>query len=96
MTKTSYACLADRVVVITGGASGIGAAFVRAFAAQGARVAFLDIDKQAGEALVREIAGSWRLVFTPQTIRLVDECVAPSPVEHNRDRGSHSSRGGPS
>lgn len=56
MTKTSYADLADRVVLITGGASGIGAAFVRAFAAQGARVAFLDIDAQAGEALAHEVA----------------------------------------
>ena len=35
MTQTSYAGLADRVVLITGGASGIGAAFVRAFAAVG-------------------------------------------------------------
>ena len=33
MTQTSYAGLAGRVVLITGGASGIGAAFVRAFAA---------------------------------------------------------------
>jgi NAD(P)-dependent dehydrogenase (short-subunit alcohol dehydrogenase family) len=51
MTQTSYAGLAGRVVLITGGASGIGAAFVRAFAAQQARVAFLDIDADAGEAL---------------------------------------------
>jgi D-xylose 1-dehydrogenase len=58
MTKTSYAGLADRVVLITGGASGIGAAFVRAFAAQGSRVAFLDIDAQAGEALAQEVAKS--------------------------------------
>ncbi|MBR0931401.1 SDR family oxidoreductase [Bradyrhizobium diazoefficiens] len=56
MTKTSYAGLADRVVLITGGASGIGAAFVRAFAAQGARVAFLDIDDAAGTALTAEVA----------------------------------------
>ncbi len=58
MTQTSYAGLADRVVLITGGASGIGAAFVRAFAAQGARVAFLDIDVDFGEALAREVASS--------------------------------------
>ena len=55
MTTTSYAGLADRVVLITGGASGIGAAFVRAFAAQGARVAFLDLDEAAGRALVAEV-----------------------------------------
>jgi NAD(P)-dependent dehydrogenase (short-subunit alcohol dehydrogenase family) len=58
MTQTSYAGLAGRVVLITGGASGIGAAFVRAFAAQKARVAFLDIDTEAGEALVREVTGA--------------------------------------
>jgi NAD(P)-dependent dehydrogenase (short-subunit alcohol dehydrogenase family) len=58
MTRTSYAGLAGRVVLITGGASGIGAAFVRAFANQQARVAFLDIDAAAGEALVREVAAS--------------------------------------
>jgi D-xylose 1-dehydrogenase len=57
MTQTNYASLAGRVVLITGGASGIGAAFVRAFAAQQARVAFLDLDAEAGEALVRDVAG---------------------------------------
>src|SRR5450432_2230537 len=56
MTQTSYAGLPGRVVLITGGASGIGAAFVRAFAAQQARVAFLDINADAGESLVREVA----------------------------------------
>jgi len=58
MTQTSYAGLANRVVLITGGASGIGAAFVRAFAAQQARVAFFDLDTDAGEALVREMAAA--------------------------------------
>ena len=38
-----YPSLRDRVVFITGGASGIGAAEVTAFARQGARVAFVDI-----------------------------------------------------
>ncbi|WP_347267698.1 SDR family oxidoreductase [Paracoccus sp. (in: a-proteobacteria)] len=49
-----YASLAGRHVVITGGASGIGAEMVRAFAAQGARVSFLDIDATAGKALARD------------------------------------------
>ncbi|MGY3291454.1 ABC-type sugar transport system ATPase subunit/NAD(P)-dependent dehydrogenase (short-subunit alcohol dehydrogenase family) [Bradyrhizobium sp. LM3.6] len=58
MTRTTYSSLAGRVVLITGGASGIGAAFVRAFAAQRARVAFFDLDASAGEALVAEVAAA--------------------------------------
>lgn len=58
MTRTTYSSLAGRVVLITGGASGIGAAFVRAFAAQKARVAFFDLDASAGEALVAEVAAA--------------------------------------
>ena len=58
MTATAYAGLADRAVLVTGGATGIGAAFVRAFATQGARVAFLDIDVVAGAALAREVAAA--------------------------------------
>ncbi|CUU18197.1 NAD(P)-dependent dehydrogenase (short-subunit alcohol dehydrogenase family) [Bradyrhizobium sp. JR7.2] len=58
MTRTIFPSLAGRVVLITGGASGIGAVFVRAFATQGARVAFLDIDASAGEALVRDVAAT--------------------------------------
>lgn len=49
-----YRSLEGRPVLITGGASGIGAAFVEAFAAQGARVSFLDVDSVAGAALARQ------------------------------------------
>ncbi len=48
-----YHSLEGRSVLITGGASGIGAAFVEAFAAQRARVSFLDVDTAAGEALAQ-------------------------------------------
>ena len=50
-----YPSLDDRCVVVTGGASGIGEAIVEAFAEQGARVAFLDIDDRAAETLVKRI-----------------------------------------
>jgi NAD(P)-dependent dehydrogenase (short-subunit alcohol dehydrogenase family) len=43
--------LRDRVVFITGGASGIGASEVTHFAEQGAKVAFVDINDEAGTAL---------------------------------------------
>ncbi len=46
-----YRSLAGRSVLITGGASGIGEAMVRAFVAQGARVAFLDVAEEAGKAV---------------------------------------------
>lgn len=55
MNFTLYPSLADRVVVITGGASGIGETFVRAFAANSARVAFLDLQQEAGNALVASL-----------------------------------------
>jgi D-xylose 1-dehydrogenase len=48
-----YPSLVDRTVLITGGATGIGAAFAAAFAQQGARVAFLDIDNTGADALQR-------------------------------------------
>lgn len=51
MIDPTYPDLAGRTVIVTGGASGIGAAFVRAFCGNGAHVAFLDIDTQAGEML---------------------------------------------
>jgi NAD(P)-dependent dehydrogenase (short-subunit alcohol dehydrogenase family) len=47
----TYPSLVDRSVLITGGATGIGAAFVAHFAQQGARVAYLDIDTQSAAAL---------------------------------------------
>jgi len=53
----TYPSLRDKSVVVTGGASGIGADIVRNFAAQGAKVAFIDIDVASGEALSAELAG---------------------------------------
>lgn len=55
-STATYPSLRDRTVVISGGASGIGAAMVAAFAGQGARVAFLDIDDSAAETLVARLA----------------------------------------
>ena len=60
MSFTRYQSLEDRVVLISGGASGIGETFVRAFADNGARVAFLDLQEEAGQALAKSLAGSAR------------------------------------
>ena len=56
MTFASYPSLAGKVVFVTGGATGIGADIVEAFAAQEARVAFLDLQQDWGQALAERIA----------------------------------------
>ncbi len=58
----SYPDLAGKVVLVTGGASGIGEAIVRRFAAQGARVGFLDIKDDEGRALADELGAEVRFV----------------------------------
>jgi D-xylose 1-dehydrogenase len=54
----TYPSLADRVVVVTGGATGIGEAIVKAFATQHAKVVVLDIQRAAAEQLIRRLGSS--------------------------------------
>ncbi|MDH3712933.1 MAG: SDR family oxidoreductase [Gammaproteobacteria bacterium] len=50
-----YPSLAERVVVVTGGASGIGEQIVRGFVEQNAKVGFVDIDAERGARLCKEL-----------------------------------------
>ena len=63
MKRASYPSLEGRTVFISGGASGIGAEMVRAFAGQGSRVGFFDFDEEAGKALEAEIEGDVSFAF---------------------------------
>ena len=55
--------LSGKVAVITGGASGIGEATVRLFVAEGAKVVIADIQRERGEALVKELGDAAAFAF---------------------------------
>ncbi len=55
MRFAQYPSLKDAVVFVTGGASGIGEEIVRAFAAQGSHVGFVDLDAERGVALAETL-----------------------------------------
>ena len=78
MSFTKYQSLEDCVVLITGGATGIGEAFVRAFANNDARVAFLDLQEEAGQALAKSLAASVRHapLFLRCDVTRTDELMA--------------------
>jgi D-xylose 1-dehydrogenase len=61
-----YPSLSSRVVLITGGATGIGESLVRHFARQGSRVAFFDIQDESARALAASL--------------VAEGCPAPSYV----------------
>jgi NAD(P)-dependent dehydrogenase (short-subunit alcohol dehydrogenase family) len=76
-TLARYPSLAGKVVLITGGATGIGAAFVEHFFDQGAKVAFFDIDTNAGEALADQLGadladGQFRPMFLRVDLTNID------------------------
>jgi D-xylose 1-dehydrogenase len=54
-----YPSLKNEAVIVTGGASGIGASIVEHFATQGARVGFLDLDDEAGRALAAQTGAAF-------------------------------------
>lgn len=55
MLTATYPSLRSKSVLITGGATGIGASLVVEFARQGAQVGFIDIDEQAARVLCEQL-----------------------------------------
>jgi len=74
--RTADQPLAGRRALVTGGASGIGAAIVRALASRGAHVVVADIDTHGAAALAEEVGGSIWTVNLMKTDALTDDVLA--------------------
>jgi NAD(P)-dependent dehydrogenase (short-subunit alcohol dehydrogenase family) len=76
---------ASVAAVITGGASGLGAATARRFASRGVKVALFDLNAEAGEAIARELGG----VFCRVDVTSEDEtdaAFAKARAAHGQER----------
>jgi len=76
--------IAGRSVLVTGGAKGIGAAIVRALAAEGARVVIVDRDADAAHALAAEVVGSTTVVADLRTADACRDAVAEAVRQTGR------------
>ncbi len=69
--------------IVTGGASGIGAACARQLAAKGAKVVVADLNAEKGEALAQEIGGAFAAVDVTDTTQIqaaVDQALELGPL----------------
>lgn len=82
----TYPSLQDRVVLVTGGASGIGEAIVEAFAANGARVVFLDVQADAAGRLIERLRPGSAHAPTFVACDLTDVAALQTAVQTILDR----------
>src|ERR1700737_1385222 len=66
--------LDGKAALVTGGASGIGAATIRAFGEQGASVVIADVDEPRGRGLASELADA--TIFQRLDVTDADSCRA--------------------
>ncbi|SFJ07067.1 SDR family NAD(P)-dependent oxidoreductase [Jannaschia pohangensis] len=81
----SYPSLRGKTVMMTGGASGIGAEIVKAFAAQGAKVGFLDIDADGAARMAEGLDG---VTFEVCDLRDIDALRAAFAALRDRIGGA--------
>jgi NAD(P)-dependent dehydrogenase (short-subunit alcohol dehydrogenase family) len=96
-----YPDLAGKVVLVTGGASGIGAAIVRAFARQKSTVVLFDINEAAGMGLSRELSGQGLAAYFQRVdltdipalrAGVADACKAHGPTAILINNAAHDER----
>ena len=85
MNFATYPSLAGRVVFVSGGATGIGADIVRAFAANAALVAFVDLNADAGRELEADlVARGQRALFLE--VDVTDIAALRASIAETRSR----------
>ena len=76
---------ASVAAVVTGGASGLGAATARALAARGVKVAIFDLNATSGEAIARDLGGTFCRVDVTSDAQ-VDAGFAQARAAHGQER----------
>ena len=76
---------ADKAAVVTGGASGLGAATVRLLASSGVKVSIFDMNVEVGRALASEVSGVFCQVDVTSEEQ-VDEAFAVARKAHGQER----------
>jgi NAD(P)-dependent dehydrogenase (short-subunit alcohol dehydrogenase family) len=74
--------LKDKGVLVTGGASGLGAACARLLTQTGARVVIVDLNEEAGTALVKELGATAHFVRANVTAEDEVQAAVKAAVEH--------------
>jgi NAD(P)-dependent dehydrogenase (short-subunit alcohol dehydrogenase family) len=96
-----YPDLAGKVVLVTGGASGIGAAIVRAFARQKSTVVLFDINEEAGMGLSQDLSGQGLAAYFQRVdltdipalrAGVADACKAHGPTAILINNAAHDER----
>jgi NAD(P)-dependent dehydrogenase (short-subunit alcohol dehydrogenase family) len=84
MSEGSGDLFRDRIAIVTGGGSGIGAALVRALSQRGTTIVIADIDEAAAKSVAAELTGVSTVTLDVRDAPAVADLVTQTAAEHGR------------